>query len=199
MKGRLVRWDDDRGFGFVSRDDGDDVFVHVSEFPKGPRRPVDGDELIFDVATDDRRGPRATNVAFARNQIDWSNPVSLSATTGLGYFVVMGLYAFLHGINVFVPVAYAIVSLLTYMIFARDKYLAQTNQWRTSEQTLFTFSLFGGWPGALFAQWNLRHKNRKSAFQVTFWIVVILNVAITTYFFMPRWGVPIAEFFLPRN
>ncbi|MEZ5462307.1 cold shock domain-containing protein [Dokdonella sp.] len=44
--GRLVKWNDDRGFGFISPAQGDgDLFVHVSAFPKDGKRPV-VDELI---------------------------------------------------------------------------------------------------------------------------------------------------------
>lgn len=51
MDGRLRRWDDARGFGFIAPDGGgDEVFVHISAFPAG-RRPQIGERLRFAVET----------------------------------------------------------------------------------------------------------------------------------------------------
>jgi uncharacterized membrane protein YsdA (DUF1294 family) len=45
-------------------------------------------------------------------------------------------------------------------------------------------ALVGGWPGALVAQRVLRHKSRKKPFQVTFWVVVVLNCAALAWLLM---------------
>ena len=64
MRGQLKRWNDDRGFGFIiAKEVDEDVFVHVSAFPKGSSRPIEGDELTFTIVRDDK-GPRAVNVQF---------------------------------------------------------------------------------------------------------------------------------------
>ncbi|AMG07134.1 cold shock domain-containing protein [Vibrio parahaemolyticus] len=48
MKGIVVRWVDDRGFGFINSEELDgDIFVHVSKFKKGYRRPQIGDQVEF--------------------------------------------------------------------------------------------------------------------------------------------------------
>ncbi|WP_229773301.1 cold shock domain-containing protein [Vibrio parahaemolyticus] len=48
MKGIIVRWVDDRGFGFINSEELDgDIFVHVSKFKKGYRRPQIGDQVEF--------------------------------------------------------------------------------------------------------------------------------------------------------
>ncbi|MHA2764439.1 cold shock domain-containing protein [Vibrio harveyi] len=40
MEGEIVRWVDERGFGFINSDAyPGDIFVHVSKFKKGYRRP----------------------------------------------------------------------------------------------------------------------------------------------------------------
>ena len=52
--GVLVRWNDERGFGFIRRDSpGPKVFVHVSAFGPLERRPVDGDRVHFAIEVDD--------------------------------------------------------------------------------------------------------------------------------------------------
>lgn len=51
-QGTLVKWNDDRGFGFArTRESGVEVFVHISEFPRSGRRPQMGDPLSFEIRT----------------------------------------------------------------------------------------------------------------------------------------------------
>ncbi|MDP3638593.1 MAG: DUF1294 domain-containing protein, partial [Azonexus sp.] len=59
--------------------------------------------------------------------------------------------------------------------YALDKSAAQGGRWRTQESTLHLLALIGGWPGALIAQNRLRHKSRKTSFQLVFWMTVLLN------------------------
>jgi uncharacterized membrane protein YsdA (DUF1294 family) len=76
------------------------------------------------------------------------------------------------------PIIILIVSLLTYLAYAKDKKAATKGQWRVSEKTLHLLSLFFGWPGAMIAQERLRHKTKKLSFRVIFWVTVLLNVAV---------------------
>ncbi|MCK9893186.1 cold-shock protein [Frankia sp. AgB32] len=57
-----VKWFDvDKGFGFLSRDDGGDVFVHKAALPAGVERLKPGDRVEFGVAAG-RRGDQALSV-----------------------------------------------------------------------------------------------------------------------------------------
>ncbi|PKG82774.1 cold-shock protein [Colwellia sp. 75C3] len=50
MQGKIVRWNDDRGFGFISaKNNKSDVFAHISQFKKGYRSPRVGDSVNFQV------------------------------------------------------------------------------------------------------------------------------------------------------
>ena len=69
-----------------------------------------------------------------------------------------------------------VASLITFFAYGDDKTRASRHTWRTPETTLHLLALCGGWPGALAAQHLLRHKNRKRAFQATFWGTVVVNV-----------------------
>ncbi|HSE11117.1 MAG TPA: cold shock domain-containing protein [Rudaea sp.] len=48
--GTLTKWNDDRGFGFITpAHAGDDIFVHVSAFPRDGVRPQVNELISFDV------------------------------------------------------------------------------------------------------------------------------------------------------
>lgn len=64
-QGTLIKWNDDRGFGFAkTRDTGIEVFAHVSEFPRGGRRPQIGDLLSFEITSSDDGRKRARAIVF---------------------------------------------------------------------------------------------------------------------------------------
>ncbi len=71
--------------------------------------------------------------------------------------------------------AYLLASGLCFALYARDKAAARADSWRISEHTLLLLGLACGWPGAVLAQRWLRHKSRKPAFQLRFWLTVLLN------------------------
>nr|WP_320193321.1 cold shock domain-containing protein [uncultured Desulfobacter sp.] len=62
QKGKLIRWNEDRGFGFIkSLDIKEDVFIHISELKKMSRRPKVNDIIYFDHVTDDGGKKKAIN------------------------------------------------------------------------------------------------------------------------------------------
>ena len=58
-----VKWfNADKGFGFITVDNGDEVFVHFSEIQgNGFKTLEEGQKVEFDVTQSDR-GPQASNV-----------------------------------------------------------------------------------------------------------------------------------------
>ena len=73
--------------------------------------------------------------------------------------------------------ALALVNLLTFFAYWKDKYAAGKGNWRISESALHLWSLAGGWPGAWFAQQLLRHKSRKESFRAAYWATVVTHCA----------------------
>ena len=59
--GKVKWYDTDKGFGFLSRDDGGDVYVHSSALPTGVESLRGGQRVEFGVA-EGRRGEQALSV-----------------------------------------------------------------------------------------------------------------------------------------
>jgi len=59
-----VKWfDDDKGFGFIEQEDGEDAFVHYSEIAaEGYKSLEEGQSVEFDVE-EGEKGPKAINVS----------------------------------------------------------------------------------------------------------------------------------------
>jgi uncharacterized membrane protein YsdA (DUF1294 family) len=101
----------------------------------------------------------------------------------VGFIVVVSWSVSAYNMPIQILYLYLAVSALTFLVYAKDKWTARRNRWRTQESTLHTLALIGGWPGALIAQQILRHKSRKNAFQFMFWTTVVLNCAAFGWLF----------------
>jgi uncharacterized membrane protein YsdA (DUF1294 family) len=84
-----------------------------------------------------------------------------------GYYLHKGILYFYLGASVF-----------TFLVYAKDKWSARSGRWRVSENSLQWFALAGGWPGALLAQYFLRHKSSKQSFTIVFVAMTIFNLGI---------------------
>lgn len=62
MNGTVKWFNDSKGYGFISREDGDDVFVHHSSIAgEGFKSLTEGDNVTFEIEQGDK-GPSAVNV-----------------------------------------------------------------------------------------------------------------------------------------
>ncbi len=183
LQGKVINWNDDKGFGFVEPNGGGErAFVHIKAFKPRSRRPVNGEVIIYELASDNNNRFKAKNIKFSR---DTKSPIkrskSKSSSAFGGVFTIIFcagllLSVFSGKLPVIVVVLYVAMSLITFITYAIDKSAAQNGRWRTQESTLHMFSLIGGWPGAFLAQTKLRHKSSKEEFKRVYWVTVLLNL-----------------------
>ncbi len=65
MTGKVKWFNAEKGFGFIEREGGDDVFVHFTAIQgDGFKTLEEGQEVNFDIV-DGNRGPQAANVTRA--------------------------------------------------------------------------------------------------------------------------------------
>ena len=68
FQGKIVNWNDDKGFGFVEPNGGGDrAFVHIKAFGSGSRRPVNGEMIMYQLAMDNNKRYRAQKIKFSRD------------------------------------------------------------------------------------------------------------------------------------
>lgn len=159
-KGRIVKWTDDRGFGFILPEGGGDtIFIHISAFGSSARRPKEGDEVRFQIDRGERR-TKAINASLKGMPLPDTTTVSYGV--GVLWLVVFFLYC-LRLIHLPLPlVVYTILSIVTFGFYYVDKKRAEERIWRINSTSLHVLEGLGGWPGALLAMAMLRHLTRKT-------------------------------------
>lgn len=180
LVGRLSDWNEDKGYGFVvPHGGGHRAFVHIKAFQFGSRRPVDGDLISYSTEKDGQGRTNAIEVRFAGQKIEKrkpSKPVPRAAI-GIIFLLAAAVVTLLGVLPAVIAAGYALLSCLSYVMYTVDKAAAGKGMRRTPESTLHFVDMLGGWPGALIAQQQSRHKTVKASFQSVFWFTVVANLA----------------------
>jgi uncharacterized membrane protein YsdA (DUF1294 family)/cold shock CspA family protein len=201
-KGKIIRWIDNRGFGFIQPSDGSqEIFIHISGFKDVNRRPQVGN-LIHYQLTVDKKGkvsacnasikggtstpiPQSSSSSAARKSQRKSvmkfsslalKTLLLSLLPGLG-----SIHLVLTTSNPIPLILYSVMSLITFALYADDKSRAKQGQRRVPEKTLHLCEFAGGWVAGFVAQQTLRHKSSKVSYQVVFWAIATFHIVFWLY------------------
>ncbi len=191
FKGKLVQWDDDKGFGFIKPiGQQTKVFVHIKSFTHSQRRPQINETLTFTLAKDKQGRESANQVSIFGDKTPKTSSKSASNGKLRGFLILCLLIILAVAVNqqrlpILFPLIYLLMSVITLSAYAMDKSAARQGKWRTKESTLQIMSLCGGWPGALIAQNWLRHKSQKVSFRITLWCTVAFNIAALIWILSP--------------
>lgn len=196
QQGRITKWQDDKGFGFIETEAGESLFFHVSEF-KAPRRPVIYEPVVFSIGQDKQGRLQAKQVqelSFVQQQMadknsqirqrnakksqqaDFEAGQKKRLLLGVAFYAVLVLLVVMGDLSWLVLAWYVLLGVITYLTYAKDKAAAQGGAWRTPESTLHLLSVLGGWVGAMVAQTYLRHKSQKPDFRLSFYLTVVINL-----------------------
>ena len=194
FQGKISDWNDDKGYGFVEPNGGGTrAFVHIKSFTDLPRRPINGDIIIYETTTDENNRVQAANISFTRIKKKQSIPQTREMGS-FNKFIIVGFTAyllvlvFIYNLPIVVLLGFMILSIITFAAYALDKNAAQNGHWRTQESTLHMLALIGGWPGAMYAQQKLRHKSIKTEFRQVFWATVVMNITAISWVALSETG-----------
>lgn len=116
-----------------------------------------------------RQSPESVT-AYVLGALSILLPIGLRQLFGMGW-----LPAWLLGVN-----------LVTFGAYAYDKASARHGSRRIPERILQLLALLGGSPAALLAQRVYRHKTAKFTFQLTFWMILVVQVMLIAWYFLRR-------------
>jgi cold shock CspA family protein len=105
IDGTLTKWNDDRGFGFITpTQGGPEVFAHISAFPRDGQRPRLGERLFFEIGIGkDGKQQAKSIVCPARPEKPYRlsepakrphKPGLLGRLIPLGFVVALGAYGY---------------------------------------------------------------------------------------------------------
>jgi len=62
LKGKLIRWNDKKGFGFIKLNlDERDIFIHISSLKNRPRKAIIGDRIFSQIHAENNGKQRVVN------------------------------------------------------------------------------------------------------------------------------------------
>lgn len=182
MKGKIIKCNETKGFGFIGGSNGKDIFFHTTDCKFKLSASLVGEEVEYKPSKDSKGRVCAIHVKLL-NQKKSKLPAIINITLALGF---TGFLCYAVSINRYpIEMIYLIagLSVISVLAYGRDKSAALKGRWRVSENTLHTFSLLGGWPGAALAQTLFNHKTSKQPFRTVFWLTVFINAGFIGWTF----------------
>lgn len=190
LRGTIANWNEEKGFGFITpKSGGKTIFAHINDYSRRHKKPIKGLDVQYWMSTDQKGRKCAVGVCPLKGHKKNSRAIKqklLSIGLFIGFSYILLFLFNLKLIPIVIVGMYVVMTVIAFIIYAKDKNAAEWGTWRTPESTLHILSLAGGWPGAAIAQSFLRHKSKKLSFRVTYWITVIVNCGFLYWFVTPE-------------
>ena len=104
-KGQLIKWNDDRGFGFIKPSEGSkEVFLHISAVKTTRRRPKVGDTIFYELTTGTDGRISASGVSIQGVVSHPSTPQKIKTVTSKQKIRKRGLLETALGIGFFAAI-----------------------------------------------------------------------------------------------
>jgi len=134
QKGSLTVWNDAKGFGFITPEDGgEQVFAHISSYA-GRGRPVSDRRVAYSITKDAQgrlRAARFKYVGAAKVGASFAPGVWVAAAVVLVFFGVLAALFYQGYLPASVLAAYGGVSLVLFVMYWIDKRAAKKDAQRT--------------------------------------------------------------------
>jgi len=188
--GIILDWKEEKGFGFIKpRAGGNKLFFHINDYSYRHKRPFKNLEVHYVASTDQRGRKCAIDVVPVKGHKNNGFEVRQKVFSLILFGLFSGFLYFIFQsklIPLEVVCLYAFMSVVAFLMYAKDKNAAESKEWRTPESTLHILSLLCGWPGAKLAQGFLRHKSKKISFRITYWVTVCINCGALYWLTTPK-------------
>ena len=146
--GKLVRWDDEKGFGFIApKNGGTEIFAHVSEFQTKHPRPTGHEAVTYLTGRDSEGRKCAVKILYegeSQRILKRQRPGTIGIGIAIAFFGLLVFMTEFGRLNFLVPVIYVCMSLLSFINYTLDKSAAQEGRWRVQESKLHNIDLFCG-------------------------------------------------------
>jgi len=191
--GVVVKFDADRGFGFIRPDSArgavnQDVFVHVRNV-EGRHTLHPGQRVRFTV-TRTNKGPTALNVQAGSVL---NIPYLKFLLVGVGSALVL-LFGFAFALDrpsslaLWIGMWVVTLSMATFGVYGWDKAQAKMANTRVPELVLHLLAALGGTPGAFLGMRVFHHKVSRRDFQAIFWLIVAAQVGVLVWWLLSLSG-----------
>ena|SRR5690554_1919680 len=183
--GTVMSWNADKGYGFIqSANNQQQFFAHITAFSNRRRQPTIGDHVTFTEQRQADNKHRAVDIDYVHTKLSFSLLPVL--TIALVYIAGVAYLSLLGRLPIQLWWLVTLLSVITYVFYALDKKAALNNKRRAPEDWLQFLALMGGWPGALIAQQQFRHKTRKISFRIVFYLAVLINIGTITFYILEK-------------
>lgn len=185
VDGEIIQWQPEKSSGLVQVAQLDEpIIFHLHDVENPQISPQVGEKVTIQAAYDaNTLRWTATQITSEQRQQQMQQQ-KIKKPAFLWQGVLFGLVATAVWLLVLamterwliIPTIF--MSVISFALFAIDKYKARHQQWRIAESSLHLMDLLGGWCGGLLAMTALRHKIHKKSFLVIFIITVIMHIAV---------------------